>query len=81
MLLPLSPMNDFLVDLYVEADRYIKITGSLLSRGLMDFDQAVCGVRTKLYTLHDHVYDLLGPLDRKLDRFDNQVLYSLSVTR
>lgn len=72
-------MNDFLVDLYGEADRYIKITGSLLSRGLLDFDQAVCGVRTKIYTLHDLVYDLLGPLNRKLDRYDGQVLYSLSV--
>ena len=72
-------MNDFLVDLYNEADRYIKITGNLLSRGLLDFEQAVCGVRAKLYTLHDLVLDLLAPVNRKLDRFDNQVLYSLSV--
>ena len=75
----LSHTNDFLVSLFNLAQRYIFTATSLLRRGALDFDQTVVKVRTKIYELYNQVYELLQPLERRLSRFNHQVLASLSV--
>lgn len=75
----LSPLNDFLVGYYQNIQKYIQITLSLLQQDLLDYEQALCKIRTKLYESYNQIHGYLLPLERKVERYNNQVLASLKV--
>ena len=64
---------DFIIPFYHRAQRYINITASLLKQGILDYDQALCKIRTEIYGLHDQIYRILLPLERKISRFTAQI--------
>ena len=51
----------------------------MLEQGFLDIEQAAARIRTKIYELYNQVYELLQPLERKVARYNQQVLASLSV--
>ena len=63
----------FIIGFYDRAQRYLSITYSLITKGLLSYDDAVYNTRTELYTLYDQVYHLILPLNRKLARFRSQI--------
>lgn len=75
-----QPTSDFILPFYYRASRYIEITCTLLSKGLIDFSEAICKIRTELYALHAQVYHLVLPLDRKISRFNHQIEMSSKVS-
>ena len=74
-----SQTNDVLVVYYQDIQRYAQITFSLLDQNLIDYDQALLKIRTKLYDAYDKIHGFLLPIERKVDRFNRQVLASLQV--
>lgn len=74
-----SHTNEFLVVFYQEIQRYAQITFSLLRQKLIDYDQALQKIRTKLYDAYDRIHGFLMPLERKVIRFNRQVLATLQV--
>ena len=64
---------EFIISFYHHAQRYINITASLLSQGILDHEQAVCRVRGELYKLHDQILKLVSPLERRITRFRHQI--------
>ena len=75
-----SFVNDVLIEYYQNIQRYAQITISLLQQKLIDYEQALCKIRTKLYDSYNQIYEFVSPIDRQVDRFNNQVLASLKVT-
>lgn len=75
-----SFVNDHLVKYYQEIQKYTQITISLLKQNLLDYEQALFKIRTKLYDAYNEIHGFLVPLERKVDRFNKQVLASLQVT-
>ena len=73
------PTNDFLVAFYDRAARYYSITTSLLSQGFLSYDEALMKIRLEIYGLHNQIYKLLLPLERRLSRFNVQIDRSLKV--
>ena len=45
----------FIVPFYARAQKYLRITASLLKQGVLDRDRALVGVRTELYGLHSQI--------------------------
>ena len=74
------PTNDFLVAFYDRAMRYYSVTVSLLSQGLLSYEDALVKIRMEIYGLHNQIYKLLLPLNRRLSRFDSQIDRSLKVS-
>ena len=72
-----SVVNEILIKYYQDIQRYAQITISLLQQNLLDYDQALCKIRTKLYDSYNQIYEYVMPLDRKVERFNNQVLATL----
>ena len=75
----LSPINDFLIKYYHDIQKYIQITTSLLKQDILDYEQALSKIRTKLYESYNQIQEFLAPIERKFERFNNQVLISLQV--
>ena len=75
------PTCEFIVPFYHRAQRYINITASLLKQGVLDYNQAVCKIRTELYGLHNQIYQLLLPLERRIARFNTQIDLATEVFR
>ena len=72
-----SAVNDVLIEHYQNIQRYAQITISLLQQDLIDYEQALCKIRTKLYESYNLIYESVMPLDRKVERFNKQVLATL----
>ena len=73
------PTNDFLVAFYERASRYYSLTVDLLSKGCLDYENAIVKIRMEIYGLHNQIYKLLLPLIRRLTRFDLQISRALEV--
>ena len=76
-----SFVNDHLVKYYQDIQNYTQITISLLKQKLLDYEQALFKIRTKLYGAYNEIHGFLVPLERKVDRFNKQVLASLQVMK
>ena len=74
-----SHTNDFLVGFYQEIQRYAQITFSLFQQKLLDYDQALYKIRAKLYDVYDLIHGFLLPIERKVQRFNKQVLATIQV--
>ena len=73
-----SYVNEVLIEYYQSVQRYAQITISLLQQNLLDYEQALCKIRTKLYESYNQIYEFVVPLDRKIERFNKQVLATLN---
>ena len=74
-----QPTSDFILPFYYRAQRYQEIAYSLLSKGLIEYSDAICKIRAELYALHAQIYSLLLPLERKIARFNYQINVSKQV--
>ena len=74
------PTSEFIEGFYARANRYMSITYSLLSKGLLDHEDAIAKIRFEIYALHHQIHDLVLPLERKLARFERQIELSRQVS-